>query len=76
MCRNFYGDVIYCEICRFTENTKIKISWERNIIFHSNKKIHSLYIKRYTIAMLALNPLLFLSIDQIIFILTENLGRK
>ena len=44
-CSNAYDDVTDFEICRFHKNTKTYISWEQNIIFSSNKKIHLLHIK-------------------------------
>ena len=42
MCSNVYDVVLDFEVCGFTKNMKIKISWEWNIIFSSNKKIHSI----------------------------------
>ena len=35
------------EICGFYKNTRILKSWERNIIFSSNKKSHQVHIKGY-----------------------------
>ena len=47
MCSNVYDNVIYFEVCGFTKNTKLLISWERYIISSYNVKIHSLFIKVY-----------------------------
>ena len=46
---NVYDVVVDFEICGFTKNTKIKMSWEWNIIYPSNKK-KQFNIKSYNMA--------------------------
>ena len=50
LCSDVYNDVTDFEVCRFFKNTNIWISWEWNIIFSSNIKIHSAEVKRYVMA--------------------------
>ena len=45
MCSNVYDNITDFEDCGFIKNTEISMSWQRNIIFHSNKKNHSIRIK-------------------------------
>ena len=45
MFSDFYDDITYFEGCGFIKNTEISMYSERNIIFPSNKKNHSVRFK-------------------------------
>ena len=49
ICTRDRDDVTHFEICEVNKNkvTKNKISWKRNVVFPSNKKIALVYIKVY-----------------------------